>query len=104
MLGVTLLNMLTEGHQLFRSAIPSDEIYGSIFYRKNPEHPGPCEDTPQFKLRKLLSSKFNSDIDDSLIGLLCDMLHPEPARRPNIRTIIESSKWLNANNDISYAF
>jgi hypothetical protein len=50
MLGVTLLNILTKGVPLFKHATPSDPVYGTIFYRPNPEAPNVTKDSAQIKL------------------------------------------------------
>ena len=39
MLGVTLLNLVTKGTPLFKHATSSDPVYGTVFYRPNPEAP-----------------------------------------------------------------
>jgi hypothetical protein len=88
MLGVTLLNLITGESKLFKHATPTDPVYGSIFYSVNPETALGKEDSMCSKLHRILNKvcKFHSEdqVPEEIIGLICDMLHPEPSHRPTI--------------------
>ena len=88
MLGVTLLNLITGEIKLFKHATPTDPVYGSIFYSVNPEIAlGKHESIPskmQTILNKVCKVHSEDAVPEEIIGLLSEMLHPEPAHRPTI--------------------
>lgn len=53
-MGVTILNMITGEYKLFKSANPSDPVYGSVFYKQNPEITSEPDESTITKLRRAL--------------------------------------------------
>ena len=101
MLGVTLLNIVTNGVPLFKHATPSDPVYGTIFYRPSAEAQNVTKDSTEIKLKTMLHKVCNFQHDDQgLFGLMCDMLNPDPTQRPSIREIISLRKWPGKNDDV----